>query len=202
MKTTHVVETGFNIGSIKNMLFQIDSEVEIVNQPININNIDRLIIPGIGKFDHVMSELHNKNLVNFLEDFRKTGKPILGICLGMQIMTESSDEGSLDGLGWFDGQTIGLVSTEKDLKIPHMGWNKVLFDNDIKIFNDIEIDHRFYFVHSYHVTLKSKENIIGFTKYGTDFISSMQKDNVIGVQFHPEKSQKHGTKIFENFLKL
>jgi glutamine amidotransferase len=126
--------------------------------------------------------------------------PILGICLGMQLFTKKSEEGNAEGLGWIDAQTVKFQYEENKLiKIPHIGWNSVILQKDCPIFYEVDTKELFYFVHSYHVKCKDAANVISKTEYGVTFVSSVQKDNILGVQFHPEKSHKNGLKILKNF---
>jgi len=130
--------------------------------------------------------------------------PVLGICLGIQIFTRGSEEGSFPGLGWVDAETIRFRFNEpqRNLKIPHMGWNSVEIKKEDVLFNNMVQDPRFYFVHSFHIICKNPDNILTTTHYGYDFVSSLQKENIYGTQFHPEKSHKYGMKIFKNFVEL
>ena len=199
---THILNTGFNnMGSLENMISFIGGDSTRLEGSINLNEIDRLIIPGIGKFDHAMKTLNKMRIRDFLNEFMNTGRPILGICLGMQIMTNISAEGKLDGLGWFNASTDRFIfKSGSQLSIPHMRWNKVV-NAKSDLFKNLDENHRFYFVHSYHVN-SPEEHRIGSTIYGYEFTSAIQNQNIFGVQFHPEKSQKHGLKLIENFLKL
>jgi len=124
--------------------------------------------------------------------------PILGICLGMQLFTKFSEEGDAGGLGWIDARTIKFNLGDK-FRVPHMGWNNIKIEKDNKIFSNLNKEDYFYFVHSFHVNCKNKEDILSITEYGKKFISAIQKENIIGVQFHPEKSHDAGLEILKNF---
>lgn len=195
-----------NVQSILNMLRRIGIDsAEISAEIKKIEEADKLILPGVGAFDFGMANLEKSGLIPVLNKKVIDQKvPILGICLGMQLMTRRSEEGSLPGLGWIDADTIRFHfegSVDKR-KIPHMGWNTVHISKENRIFPEKQDEFRFYFVHSYHVVCNNKDDILTVTEYGYDFISSFQKDNIVGVQFHPEKSHKFGMKVMSNFTSL
>ncbi len=189
-----------NLGSIYNMLKYIDFEPSIVNEFSTLKNYDLLILPGVGKFDAGVNKLLEKDYYSKLKSFLLDRKKfLLGICLGMQLLCKSSEEGKRDGLGIFDAKVIKFNSKFKEkLLIPHMGWNTVNSTNDKSILDGIKNPSRFYFVHSYYVDCKNKEDILLTTEYGFKFTSAIKKDNVIGFQFHPEKSHKYGMRLFKN----
>lgn len=192
-----------NIGSIYNMLRKIGASSIISREPQQIMKARKLILPGVGAFDSamkVLSELDLISVLNYKVINQKT--PILGICLGMHLFTNKSDEGKLPGFGWIDGKTVRFSLDEKLFKIPHMGWDKITIHNRSPIFNNIGEASRFYFVHSYHVSDCLDTNVIATTQYGYNFISAVQKDNIIGVQFHPEKSHKYGLNLLKNFAEM
>lgn len=194
-----------NIGSIENMLLRIPVEYIIINSPEEIFKVDKLILPGVGKFDYGMSQLMEKNLVGSIKDFALVlKKPILGICLGAQLMLKGSEEGHLPGLGLFDGISshFSKLVSKNAIRIPHMGWSNVELSKSIKILDNIELPARFYFVHSYFMTTNNKEDIMFTSIYGGKFISGLNKSNIYAVQFHPEKSHKFGLKLLENFIKI
>lgn len=202
-KKTHILNLGFNnIRSLDNAMFHLECDSVVIDKPVPLKNVERLIIPGLGNFDSSINKIKSNGLFNFLNDFKNTERPILGICLGAHIMMESSEEGKLDGLSWFKGKVNKFkFNNNIKFKIPHMGWNKIL-DTKNRLFNKIDNDHRFYFAHSYYIKCDTKENVIGTTLYGDEFQSAIQNNNIIGVQFHPEKSYKYGERILKNFLKL
>jgi len=193
-----------NLLSIYNMLKRIGVYAEISSDPRTISDATKLILPGVGAFDYGMKSLADSGFTNILNRRVIQDKiKILGICLGMQLMTRRSDEGELPGLGWFDAQTERFPLEQMDnLKIPHMGWNEVHVLNNSKLMEGIQGDSRYYFVHSYKVRCANSSDIIGSTTYGIKFNSIIQKENIFGVQFHPEKSHKFGMKILENFCNL
>lgn len=188
-----------NLGSIANMIKKVGHKSIITSDIEEIKKARKLILPGVGAFDNGMKHLKDSGLIEVLNKkvlIEKT--PILGICLGMQLMTNSSEEGKLAGLGWIDAQAKKFVSDE--LKIPHMGWNIVKHKKTSKLFDENGTEKRFYFVHSYCVSCNNKDDILTTTPYGHDFISSFEKENIIGVQFHPEKSHKFGMNLIRNFV--
>lgn len=192
-----------NMHAIKNMLRKIGFD-SIISSDINeIQIAEKLILPGVGAFDSAMEAIQKNQLIDILNKKVVDEKtPILGICLGMQIMTKSSEEGKLNGLGWVDAEILKfpLDVDHKKLRIPHLGWNSVSVNNDDKLFRGIE-DPRFYFVHSYYCGINESIKIFGQSNYGIDFTSYFQYKNIIGVQFHPEKSHSFGKKLLTNFIK-
>lgn len=191
-----------NIGSIQNMLKRISVKSVISSKIELLNNCDKLILPGVGSFDQGMKNLKNHNLIRFLNDYViKDKKPILGICLGMQLFADNSEEGDLSGLGWIKGNVKKFNLRKDGLKVPHMGWNNIECKNS-KLFLNLPNEKRFYFVHSFFFECKNKENIISTTDYGINFASSINKQNIWGTQFHPEKSHICGMNLLKNYAKL
>lgn len=191
-----------NIGSIINMFKKIGVEAKLSSNKDEIFNAEKLILPGVGSFDNGMKNLRESGLIEVLNNkVLKDNTPLLGICLGMQLLMESSEEGKERGLGWIDGEVKKFCFGEnKDkLKVPHMGWNTVVPTNKETLYKGFDEENRFYFVHSYHVVCKNKENILGTSHFGYDFTSSIYKNNIFGVQFHPEKSHKFGMQLLKNF---
>jgi glutamine amidotransferase len=183
------------------MLKRINVNSTIVKNPGDLR-ADKIILPGVGSFDTGMTNLLNEGWVEALNEQVMTNKvPTLGICLGMQLMTNRSEEGHLGGLGWIAGEVLKFPSN--GLKTPHMGWNVVrpAFD-DASILKSDKPEIRFYFVHSYYVKVDDKSDQMGITNYGSEFTSAFRRDNVYGVQFHPEKSHKFGMMLFKNFASL
>jgi imidazole glycerol-phosphate synthase subunit HisH len=193
-----------NIGSVANMLKKIGANVHISSNPNDIAKANKLILPGIGAFDHGMSSLNELGLIEILnEKVINDNTPILGICLGMHLLTKKSEEGSLPGLSWIDASTLKFLfnDTNNKLRIPHMGWNSLVKINDNTLFSNIDLsENRFYFVHSYYVNCINKNDVAAETNYGNIFASSIRKNNIFGTQFHPEKSHKFGMQILKNFL--
>jgi len=190
-----------NLASVKNAFRKIGANAEIVRVAEKINNYDKLILPGVGAFGDAMKHLKDTNLEEAIKEFVKRGKYLLGVCLGMQLLFESSEEfGEHKGLGLIEGEVVYFNKEKvKNHKIPHMGWNK-LFNKTSSLFKDINNPY-LYFVHSLHVVCDEKY-VIGKTIYGYEFVSAVNKDNIFGLQPHPEKSHNEGLKILENFVNL
>lgn len=192
-----------NLASVYNACKLLGVEADIVNNPDKIQEYDRVILPGVGAFKDAMENLKSTGMYDVILEFSKTGKPMIGICLGMQLLFESSNEfGLTKGLGLIPGKVIAFDKTKMDMddhKVPHMGWNKV-FHEKCKLFEGLENPY-LYFVHSFHV-VTSKEYSIGMTHYGYDFMSAVQKDNIYGLQSHPEKSHENGIQILRNFMNI
>lgn len=194
-----------NVGSVLNMFKKIGTQVKVSSELEDIENAEKLVLPGVGAFDIGMQNIVNMNLVSVLNKKILVDKVlILGICLGMQLMTSKSEEGKMPGLGWFDAETIkfDFKNKTKQIKIPHMNWNSIKIKRNSGLLEGIGVENRFYFTHSYHVVCNSDQVVLATTLYGYDFVSVLNKDNIFGVQFHPEKSHKFGVKILENFAKL
>lgn len=195
-----------NVTSIQNMLKKVGYESQLISAPTRLNDFDKVILPGVGSFDYAMSLL---NLNSWLDELNKfvliDEKPILGICLGMQLMCKSSEEGKLPGLSWIDAHLKKFsTSSNFQFKVPHMGWNNVKVKaGNSDLFKELEENNRFYFVHSYYVESHEKAYVSSITNYNEiDFVSSFQNENIFGVQFHPEKSHKFGLKLLDNFTKI
>lgn len=201
-----IVDYGLgNLASIKNMLKAIGAPSTITSDLSEISKADKLILAGVGAFDQAMQNLKELNLLHVLNDLVLAKKiPVLGICLGMQLFTEESKEGAEKGLGWIKGKTVKFKfdTNESNLKIPHMGWNTITIKRDNILFAGLDNDARFYFVHSYYVSCENESEILTTTFHGFDFTSALQKENIYGVQFHPEKSHKFGKYLLEKFTEL
>lgn len=192
-----------NLGSIGNMLKVIGEKPLITSDKDEIGKADKLILPGVGAFDAGMANLSRKNLIEVIkEQALQEKKPILGICLGMQLLGRKSEEGSLAGLDLIPFDNIRFQLDDTDLKIPHMGWDIVkIKQENHPIVKELTGVQRYYFVHSYHAKCDSEKNILMTCDYGYEFASAVVKDNIYGVQFHPEKSHDFGMALLSNFVK-
>lgn len=194
-----------NLGSIQNIIKKVGGSSFIVKCKEEIYSADKVILPGVGSFDKGIRNLKELGYVDAICDIALVRKkPILGICLGMQLLTHGSEEGMEPGLGFINAKARKLNRSHYDaLKKVHMGWNKVTLKRNSALFEGMEgVENRFYFVHSYFVCCEDKNTIITTTNYGEEFVSSFELNNIYGVQFHPEKSHKYGMKVFKNFVDL
>jgi glutamine amidotransferase len=185
------------------MLAYLGIESRISSDHVEIASADRLILPGVGHFQHGMLQLEQLGLIDILKkEVLENNKPILGICLGMQLLTKHSEEGNLAGLGFIDAQTKKFELQDATLKVPHMGWNTVEFKNNTLLNEAVFNNTRYYFVHSYFVDCANQDDILCTTQYGQEFVSGFQHQNIFGLQFHPEKSHKFGMELLANFCKI
>lgn len=192
-----------NIRSIMNKIHRAGQDAIVSFEYDMINSADKLILPGVGHFFNGMKRLKERNIIDILNKKVLEDKtPILGICLGMQLFTRHSEEGNTEGLGWLDAETLKFTLTDIKHKVPHMGWNSIEQKKISPLLIDIPDNKQYYFVHSYHVRCNIKEDILTSTIYGYEFVSSVQKENIYGTQFHPEKSHEWGEKLIKNFLNL
>jgi glutamine amidotransferase len=194
-----------NVGSIFNMAKKIGVPVTVSFDPATIREAEKLILSGVGSFDAGMKNLAEMGLMEVLnKKVIEQKTPILGICLGMQLFTRKSEEGVLPGLGWIKAETkrFKFEADQTKLKIPHVGWNTVKIVQNNFLFKDIAVEPRFYFTHSYHVVCDDEGCVLAKTCYGYDFTSSILMHNIVGVQFHPEKSHRFGMGLIKNFLEL
>lgn len=187
-----------NLGSVYNMLSYLGIEAEITSDIDKIIKADKIILSGVGSFDTGILNLNSMDLVNVLDKKVKVDKiPVLGICLGMQLMGKSSEEGIQAGLGWIDA--VSVKFSDESLRIPHMMWNNARILSKSKLFQGFDASTKFYFAHSYFLKTNDPHLAITTTEYGNEFISAIEFDNILGVQFHPEKSHKFGMKLLRNF---
>jgi|HubBroStandDraft_2_1064218.scaffolds.fasta_scaffold122088_2 glutamine amidotransferase len=200
-----------NLTSIRNMCRRIGVEAEITADPAVIASAGRLILPGVGHFRKGMENLHSSGLKRLLDRLvLEEKRPILGICLGAQLMTGHSEEGDTDGLGWVDADTVrfrdggpgGTDAGVGGLKVPHMGWREIVVTADGPLWAGLPEEPRFYFVHSYHFEFRQPSEVTATALYGYEFACAFRKGNIYGTQFHPEKSHKFGMKVLENFAAL
>ena len=191
-----------NLGSIQNILKRIGEQSVITSDKERIADATKLILPGVGAFDTGMRNLQDLDLIEVLNNKVIVEKiPVLGICLGMQLLSNGSDEGLLPGLGWIDADTIKFRFEDIiEYKSPHMGWNFLKQNKPGKLLENMFYDPRFYFVHSYFFRANNPEDILTTTTYEIEFTSAVEKGNILGVQFHPEKSHKFGMKLLKNFV--
>jgi len=200
-----IVDYGMgNLASIQNMLKHIGVRAAISGDAAAVESAGKLILPGVGAFDSGMKKLHELGLVPVLDRrVREDAVPVLGVCLGMQLFTRCSEEGTASGLGWIAAGTrrFAFRGEPARLKVPHMGWNAVAVNKPSVLFHEMHEEPRFYFVHSYHLVCDDEEDVLCRTHHGYDFASAVERGNVYGVQFHPEKSHKFGMKLLENFAR-
>jgi glutamine amidotransferase len=191
-----------NIKSIQNMLKKLGIESEISNDITTIEKAEKLILPGVGAFDYGMQQLQQSGLIEILnKKVVEQQTPLLGICLGAQMLGNKSAEGIENGLGWIDMDVVKF-DTEKlnnNLKVPHMNWNEIDIKKSTPLFNGLNNESRFYFVHSYHMKTNNSDDILCTSNYGYEFVSGVNHNNIYGVQYHPEKSHKFGMQLLSNF---
>jgi glutamine amidotransferase len=209
MNKISVVDYGAgNIGSVLNMLQHIGVAAEVITGPDQVKKSEKIILPGVGNWDAGVQRLEDSGLIDALKNRVLSDKvPILGVCLGMQLFLNSSEEGMLPGLGWIDGTVktfnfsrINVIA--KRLPLPHMGWNSVTVMHNSILTESLDENSKFYFVHSFHVDVKYSENVMLQTDYGYPFTSGIRKENIYGVQFHPEKSHRHGMNLMKSFASI
>ena len=201
----HIVYYGMgNVGSIKNMLGRLGVESTITSDPAELETARRLILPGVGHFDRAMEQLESLQLLDVLHEKALVERvPVLGICLGMQLLTRSSEEGERPGLGWIEGETVRFRMTPEHaaLRLPHMGWNTIQVSTPNPLVDGLAEGSRFYFVHTYHVRCDDASRVVATATYGQPFPCVIGRDNVMGTQFHPEKSHRFGLRLLENFVR-
>lgn len=194
-----------NIASIENILKKIGAETQVTSDPSTLRKADKIILPGVGAFDYGMKNLQDLGMVDVLKEKVLSQKtPLLGICLGMQLLTEGSEEGSLPGLGLLKAYTKKFPTewNGQKQKIPHMGWNYIVPKVNSPLFMNSSENMRFYFVHSYYVECKDDTESLATAEYGNTFTSVIGRENILGVQFHPEKSHKYGMNLLKNFVEM
>jgi glutamine amidotransferase len=196
-----------NVKSIMNMLKKLGIQNVITRDKKAILSADKLILPGVGAFDAAMAHLQHYDLIDVLNTkVLEQRAPVLGICIGMQIMAKNSAEGEQPGLGWINAEVKkfepSLTVNQKKLPIPHMGWNYIQTVTPNLLFKDLENKSRFYFIHSYHMVCTEQTDILATTEYGKNFTCAVGKDNIYAVQFHPEKSHKFGMRLLQNFAAI
>lgn len=202
-----IVDYGMgNFSSIENMIRKVGGNSLVTDVLTDLSDLSGIILPGVGAFDHAVSRLSRLGMIEDIRHFVLEKKiPFLGICLGMQLLFDSSEEGDLPGLGIIHGKVqrfSGKEFSSGELKVPHMGWNNVSVLPDCTLLGGLGVDPRFYFVHSYHVVCKNPDDTAAISNYGGDFTCAIERENIFAVQFHPEKSHRFGMKVFDNFLKI
>ena len=188
-----------NIGSLQSAIHNLGFDSKLVSGSDDFSEISHLILPGVGNYSAAISDLRSKKLDTQIINYAASGRPLLGICLGMQLLSTSGEEGvCTQGLDLIAGQVVKIPSSTK-LRVPHMGWNDIEAKFDHPVFCGVRQGVDFYFVHSYHFKADSQDTVISTVEYGSTYTAAIGQDNIIGTQFHPEKSQKNGVRILENF---
>lgn len=198
-----IVDYGLgNLGSVQKAVKRIGFNSITTNETKLINQASALILPGVGNFKLGIEKLRKLGLIDTLNEMVMAKQiPILGICLGMQLMTSHSEEGDCEGLNWVKGKTKRFVSSER-LKVPHMGWNNLDIRIESRILENVTSEDFFYFVHSYYITDVSAKSVLSHTRYGIEFVSTFANNNIFGCQYHPEKSHDAGLKLLNNFCNI
>jgi glutamine amidotransferase len=194
-----------NIKAIGNIYERLKIPFKIADYPEQIQGSEKIILPGVGAFDETIAMLNDSGFRSILDHEALVNMvPVLGICVGMQILANKSEEGSLQGLGWINGNVKKIDSTllNSKPKIPHLGWNSIKVAKVSKLFNNVEGEEGFYFLHTYYFECEDQANILSTTHYGKSFASSVNNKNIYGVQFHPEKSHQNGVNLLKNFASL
>lgn len=194
-----------NINAYVNVYKKLGIQLKIVSSVIDLNGVTKIILPGVGAFDNVMTKLNNSGMRPVIDKMVLTENvPVIGICVGMQMLAKSSEEGVLSGLGYIDAvvRKFDEKKTNKKLNLPHMGWNDVIPKIGTKLFNNLENKPLFYFLHSYYFECNNMEDSIATADYGSEFVCAVKHNNIYGVQFHPEKSHHYGIQLLNNFALL
>ena len=197
----------YGVGNIKALVNQyeiLNIKHIVINEKEQFNKVEKIILPGVGSFDYCKTQLENSKLIDALnENVCVLNKPVLGICVGMQLMANHSEEGDIQGLGWIDSKVVKFKMNDKlRYKVPHIGWNSTYIEKKSPLFDGISNDSMFYFVHSFHINCHNKEDILTTSNYEYSFSSAIQRDNIYGTQFHPEKSHDLGEQLLKNFLNI
>lgn len=202
---TAIIDYGMgNLLSVQRAFEKCGSDAVIIGNPLELRDADRIVLPGVGAFPDAMDNLRKNGWIEELNRaVLEKETPILGICLGMQLLADKGYEvRECDGLGYIPGEIVRFTQTQEKERIPHVGWNEILKREDSPLFDGIADGTNYYFVHSYHFRVENEKNIATVTPYCGEFVSSVIKDNIVGTQFHPEKSQKAGFKLIKNFLSM
>ena len=202
---TAIIDYGMgNLLSVQRAFEKCGSDAVIIDNPLELRDAEHIVLPGVGAFPDAMDNLRKNGWIEELNRaVLEKETPILGICLGMQLLADKGYEvRECDGLGYIPGEIVRFTQTQEKERIPHVGWNEILKREDSPLFDEIADGTNYYFVHSYHFQVANEENIATVTPYCGEFVSSVVKDNIVGTQFHPEKSQKAGFKLIKNFLSM
>ena len=202
---TAIIDYGMgNLLSVQRAFEKCGSDAVIIDNPLELRDAERIVLPGVGAFPDAMDNLRKNGWIEELNRaVLEKETPILGICLGMQLLADKGYEvRECDGLGYIPGEIIRFTQTQEKERIPHVGWNEILKREEAPLFDGIADGTNYYFVHSYHIRVANEKNIATVTPYCGEFVSSVIKDNIVGTQFHPEKSQKAGFKLIKNFLSM
>lgn len=194
-----------NINAFVNVYKRVDVPVKVAKNAQDLEGAQKLILPGVGHFDHAMSQLNNSGMRTKLDELVLEKKiPVIGICVGMQMMGNYSDEGNLEGLKWIDASVKKFDETKINqvTRLPHMGWNDVKPKKDVALFKGLEKDAIFYFLHTYYFECNNPDDIMAVSDYGIEFACAAHHENKYGIQFHPEKSHQYGEMLLHNFAKL
>ncbi len=189
-----------NVGSIANMVRRAGGVPCISSDPQAIAAAGKLVLPGVGSFDNGMKALRETGILEAVREAAASGAPLLGICLGMQLMMDCSEEGKLPGLGLVAGEVRRFASGDALPRVPHMGWNRITVHRPCPLLDENAEEQRYYFVHSYYVSCANSDDVVAVTSHGHEFVSVLSRGNLYGVQFHPEKSHRFGMELFRRFL--
>ena len=197
----------YGVGNIRayiNLYERINVKIKVAYNAADLKSATKIILPGVGAFDYAMTRLNSSGMRETITELVLVKKlPIIGICVGMQMLGDISEEGELPGLGWIPGKIklfdSNILSSER--RLPHMGWNNISHNSD-NLFGSVDLNNRFYFLHSYYFECENQDDILATTEFGVNFTSAIKKDNIYGVQFHPEKSHQYGIQLLKNFANL
>jgi len=194
-----------NIFAIANIYKMLDIPFKMIDDPKELKSVDKLILPGVGAFDETMNLLNEKGLKDELDELVLVKKtPIIGVCVGMQILSEGSEEGIIPGFGWVKGNVKKIDESQLEAKpyLPHLGWNSITLKQEHPLFAGVDCNRGFYFLHTYYFETNREDNVLTTSRYGKTFASAVINENIIGVQFHPEKSHSNGIQLFKNYANL